>query len=1238
MTCLGKINNFKMFSAQKKRENFYRISTIIVDHGKEVLILLLDNELNACNQTLEDFINLNQHEIYHLCFNRYTCCQCVNRKLALTTPASRVLHPDQLNILLDKNEQKLSCHNTKSVAQFCCCPAKATLTTKHLDLTLLRCLLINFASICPQNSNIRLAVDDLIGYRNKLYGHAQEARCAYTDYILYKNQIEIVILTIAKSCKKGNEMKQKLKDAEVRPLDETICQQYQNCLLYDIQRNEDIKTEINMIREQSRTSNDQIVQHILETENKINTNISSHNRTISAKMEEMQLNCARRDEILYERVHSNEVKFNEEVHKQNEAVMRIIEKEKEVLQVNHAELIGHLYQTELNIQSKTEETTEVSKLRKLDERKQNLIDQSNAIIQSHREDETFIKTYALEKGKRIIDKRNLLILLAKGGSENNIIVVEDLFGRSNVDFFEDYHRNILDILSNCLKKSKRLKMVFTIKNDPKCEENILEKHEIFLRKCIINLDFDSRLLDKERINILLSHMRHNSIIPCKSPFKVDICLDFEPFPCCSSGCTADVMELPCGKIQICTNTIYQCCMSDTYVGFPETCRMFCNDESLTFLGVAYFRNASKSLVDKINNLFTESFKKLSCRYPYSVLVYTALKCNFFDGNILGYHIEKDALFKRIFSIFDGKKTKIRKSLVKQAIRELKGGYLIESSRYSEFYEDWWSNPRGKAYMFKHQAVHDAVLISFGNECPEMLINLEICTLNFILQYIRPSLKFSALNSLVIHVDPELVVNTLCQFLEKDKPIDWKNVKIKGMSDPWNPPPIATTDENHFQEQRHICESVKYESNNDDSISLDAKSADSDCDMDVFENNDLESGRELSHLLSRRSSELIGEYIRKCIIERKYVSFVKMFLKRLASVSYSPDQITKFLNGLTRRGTCLMNLILHSNIIRDFALKYAEANVFCLIFRPKSSTIKHYKFYQLDDKSFEDKLIAIIDENKNYKIIAEIGNVLYKLEIEDENHEFVKRLLKTIFDKYNDTEDASKIRYIIDGMFSKGKRTDVVPHFREFLHNNLLTHGSIKTIIGLWETLNNETYKSSEMIDYTPLMVVLAEKFKAHILTGTDWEIGVDYKLQTQEYGECLFNLGMQIQDKKIIEELMKTLFDIHNIFLNNMSVYHFVSPNDIKFLIYLYNGITSYCTRIEDAKQMCPLGMEKLHCYISRYKLFVKKVREDLKHSNQSGNNQDTVVFILTLMNMSILHPDTSDDDNDDSDNDPNNV
>lgn len=98
---------------------------------------------------------------------------------------------------------------------------------------------------------------------------------------------------------------------------------------------------------------------------------------------------------------------------------------------------------------------------------------------------------ALDKGKQILKEENLLILLAKAGSgktqialylasvyqdegyiplffsdkdvikyrdiisltDKNIVLVEDLFGRINVDFSEDDHRNILDMLSSFVKMS-----------------------------------------------------------------------------------------------------------------------------------------------------------------------------------------------------------------------------------------------------------------------------------------------------------------------------------------------------------------------------------------------------------------------------------------------------------------------------------------------------------------------------------------------------------------------------------------------------------------------------------------------------------------------------------------------------------------------------------------------------------------------------------------------------------------
>ncbi|VDI40777.1 Hypothetical predicted protein [Mytilus galloprovincialis] len=1377
-----------MLSTQKERENFYRISTIIVDHGKESLILLLENELKASNQTLEDFINLNQHELYHLCFNRYACCQCKNGKLPLTTPASRVLHPDQLNILLDKSGQQLPCHTIRSSLQFCCCPAKSTLTTKHLDLTLLRCLLINFASICPPNSNIRLAVDDLIGYRNKLYGHAQEAKCSETDYILYKSQIETVILTIAKSCNKEREMKQRLKDAEVRPLDETICQQYQNCLLFDIQRNEDIKTEIKRLDEQSRKTEGQVVQCILETNNTITTNISSLNKTITNQIEGMHLDVANRDEILYERIQSMEAKVNDEVSKQTKDIMRTIETEKEDRRVKHEELIEHIQQTEHSIRTKTDEKTEniltkveesrqdiddkilnlgedfkeaisseAGKLGKIDVRKQNLIDHSNAIIQCHVEDETFVKTYALEKGRSVLKEENLLFLLAKGGSgktqiarrlasiykdegyvplffsdkdvikyrdlisldEKHVVIVEDLFGRINVDFYEDDHRNILDILSNCLKKSSHLKMIFTIRNDPKCEENILTKHNIFHKKCILNLDNDLKLSDKERILILLSHMKCNSIIPCKSPVKVDIWFDYNPIPCCSSECSADVIKLSNGSTQICTDILYTCCMCDTFLGFPETCRMFCSDETLTFLGMAYFHNTNKSLVDKINALFSKSFDTLSCRYQYCVLVYTALKCNFLDNNILGSHIENDELFRKIFSIFDDKETKIRKTLVQQAIRELEGGYLIKSSQYSEFHLDCTFLPSDNAYMIKHQAVCDAVLVSFGNECSEILLDMDICDLGFLLNYIRLSIKPPDANSSVIHVNPKLVLDKLFHIVEKE--ISFHSMKLDNIisiSHPWRPMPIDDEDDvddndeqrkcderglyentndanrSHDEQAEEICSKKRTDdvhvlqdlqteslgSNTDDintsleqqtedlgsdtddintsldlqtedlgsdtddintsldlqteglgsdtddiNTSLDLQTEDggsdegsSDDDYDEYEDQQFSenAGRFLRH-----DSEQVGEYIRKCIIEKKYASFIKTFLGRLSKLSPPPlDQITRFLNGLTRRGTCLMNLAINSDIIRDFALDYADISVLCLLFRPESSNVKHCKFYKLDDKSLQDKLFAIIEGNKKYKIIIEIGKFLYRMRVEQGNDEFVNRFLDKVLGEYQNRDNLYKIRYLIDGMSSKGKQTDIVSHFKEFMQKYLLAYGSIKAIIGLWEVLNTETFQSSQPQNNPPLMVVLEDKFRNHMLFGTDVEHGVDYKIQTQEYGACVFNLCFKVQDNKCIEELIFKLDEMYKTSIRGQ--YLLKLPNNVHFLSYFYKGFTNFKMRKDEALKLFPLGMETLICHTKRYKAFLRTVREAKRH--QLDEDDYFEAFVNLLKNLNILDPNIS--------------
>lgn len=127
---------------KKKRENFYRISTVIVDHGKESLSAVLDSDLSNKNMTFEDFINTHQYDIYHLCCNTFRCCQCSCERFVLANKG-RILFPDQLDIFLDIHGSTLHGHNPNlfRTSQHCCRPAKLVLLNTNVDITFLRCLL-----------------------------------------------------------------------------------------------------------------------------------------------------------------------------------------------------------------------------------------------------------------------------------------------------------------------------------------------------------------------------------------------------------------------------------------------------------------------------------------------------------------------------------------------------------------------------------------------------------------------------------------------------------------------------------------------------------------------------------------------------------------------------------------------------------------------------------------------------------------------------------------------------------------------------------------------------------------------------------------------------------------------------------------------------------------------------------------------------------------------------------------
>ncbi|CAG2242513.1 unnamed protein product [Mytilus edulis] len=217
------------------RDNFYRCMTLIVDNGNEAAWDLLDYYLSNQGTTLKDFIENNQHEIYHLCYNYGGCCRC--KYGTVNKPKSRILYQSQLDILLDTKGSNIPCTVHIRAKPTCSHTvndhfANPNIVTKQLDLTLCRCLLFNFTNILPQGSVERNAFEDLINMRNKCC-HAAKGEISSKDYQTYKAQIEQCLLSLAQVYGKTKAMQLKIKDSEKRPFDESICKQLQQTILQE---------------------------------------------------------------------------------------------------------------------------------------------------------------------------------------------------------------------------------------------------------------------------------------------------------------------------------------------------------------------------------------------------------------------------------------------------------------------------------------------------------------------------------------------------------------------------------------------------------------------------------------------------------------------------------------------------------------------------------------------------------------------------------------------------------------------------------------------------------------------------------------------------------------------------------------------------------------------------------------------------------------------------------------------
>ncbi|XP_052097099.1 uncharacterized protein LOC127732086 [Mytilus californianus] len=120
---------------KKEEDNFNRIQVIIQKHGTYVQRKLIEHHLSKLGLSFTNLLDKYGHELYHLCYTMFTCCQCGTLDFL---PNRRIFSPRDYESLFEKNgTSRLSGHKVTRGPRNCCNYAKSNISPNDLDFSLL---------------------------------------------------------------------------------------------------------------------------------------------------------------------------------------------------------------------------------------------------------------------------------------------------------------------------------------------------------------------------------------------------------------------------------------------------------------------------------------------------------------------------------------------------------------------------------------------------------------------------------------------------------------------------------------------------------------------------------------------------------------------------------------------------------------------------------------------------------------------------------------------------------------------------------------------------------------------------------------------------------------------------------------------------------------------------------------------------------------------------------------------
>ena len=213
-------------------------SGITVDDLEVTLVRrLLDNLcpdlfMDDGNKTLQEFLKKNQHNIYHLVKFNERCCQYSQHYKSKYPITEKLLEEDQYKKIFKSSSPCTNCAGTSGTV---CSVASCIVTTEYIRFDYkIKCNVFGYFS------PISKALQKFTNIRNEAYGHKEAAVIPNVLYDDYKKDIEENIMVLARICKKEDETRLALEDVQKRSCDATLCTQYQNRLIEQVQRDNEL--------------------------------------------------------------------------------------------------------------------------------------------------------------------------------------------------------------------------------------------------------------------------------------------------------------------------------------------------------------------------------------------------------------------------------------------------------------------------------------------------------------------------------------------------------------------------------------------------------------------------------------------------------------------------------------------------------------------------------------------------------------------------------------------------------------------------------------------------------------------------------------------------------------------------------------------------------------------------------------------------------------------------------------